>query len=158
MGQAARYWLIGDSCGREDLDNPERWLTPDASGLPTPANRLLDLTGWTISTFLATFSPRTNLWSNPHRVWVAEGRAQAARIAEQSLKDGSDGVIVLGSLAARMFDLQAEEAMEWRGRFAFVPHPALQSKQWLSPERRERGRAFFASLLHPPRDRRKTGG
>ncbi|MEQ1891072.1 MAG: hypothetical protein ABL998_00900 [Planctomycetota bacterium] len=153
----SRYWLIGDAPSILELEKPELWWRPDSSGLPSPANRLLDITGWTISTFLATFNPRTNLWANPHRVWVNEGRAQAARMAEQSLKDGSDGVIVLGSLAARMFDLQAEEAMEWRGRFAFVPHPALQSKQW-SPERREQGRAFFASLLHTPRARRKTGG
>lgn len=153
----ARYWLVGDYPSREAIATPESWLTPDETGLPNPANRLLDLTGWTLPVFLATFKPRVNLWANPNRIWVAEGRAQAARMAEQSLKDGSDGVIVLGSLAARMFDLHAEEEMEWHGRFAFVPHPAGQSRYW-TPEHRELARAFFGSLLRAPRASRKTSG
>lgn len=143
-----RYWLVGDSSGRCDRDAVDTW-TPDETGMPTPANRLLELTGWSIATFLATFCPRINLWSNPKRAWVDEGRAAAARVSSKSLADGSSGVVILGVRAAAMFELQPNELFEWHGRFAFVPHPSAQSKLW-TPEHRATGRAFFQRLLSPP--------
>ena len=147
------YWLVGDAPTRETLATPESWLTPDASGRPSPANRLLALTGWTLQVFLRTFAPRRNLWVNPNRVWTAEGRAQAAKIVTQSFNDGSDGVVVLGMRAASMFDLDANEPMTWRGRFAFVPHTAKQSQFW-TPEHRAQALAFFGGLLKRSAPRR----
>lgn len=155
MGVAvARYWLVGDAPPR-DAEVPDAWLTPDDSGLPTPANRLLEITGWSASVFLSTLRPRVNLWSNPNRIWKADGQAHAAKIARASLADGSAGVIILGVLAARMFDLHAGEAMEWHGRFAFVPHPAGHSRDWTA-ENKRRAREFFAAALTEARASRTT--
>lgn len=148
MRRAVRYWLVGDSAGRDHAGDASDFWTPDETGLPSPANRLLELTGWSIATFLATFCPRVNLWSNPNRIWVDEGRAAAARVSSQSLADGSIGVVILGARAAAMFGFNANEELEWRGRFAFVPHPSGQSRYWTT-EHRQQGRAFFASLLSP---------
>lgn len=153
----ARYYLVGDAPPQDEVETPDLWLTPDESGRRTPANRMLELTGWTLAVFLETFTPRTYLWKGRHWMWVREGRARAGKIAEASGADGSAGVVILGDRAAQMFDMHAEEPLTWCGRFAVVPHTSWQNGAYWTPERAARAREFFASLLHKPSARRKTG-
>lgn len=131
-------WLIGEAPTIGCADS----LTPDETGLPRSANRLLAITGWTLDEFLSVFDHRANLWRHPKQIWMDEGRRHAAEIAEES---GDARVVVLGARAAAAFGLT--EPFEWVGRFALCPHMAGKSWCfWNTPTAQSRAQAFFAEV------------
>lgn len=139
------FWLVGESPNRATVGQPDLWLVPDDSGLMHSANRLLALTGWTLDQYLGVFEHRTNLWHWPMRLWANDGRKHARQIAMQSTHD--DGVVILGSKAAEMFDLDDELPFTWVGRYAVIPHPSGRCRYWNEPGARETAREFFGDLL-----------
>jgi len=140
------YWLVGESPNSETVGKPHLWLRPDSTGIPHAANRLLTLTGWDLRTYMRVFPKRTNVWESPIHLWIQVGRERARKIAEESLDDGSAGVVVLGSKAAEAFGIGGDPYFQWIGRFVSVPHPSGRSRIWNQDGVKERARAFFETL------------
>lgn len=140
------YWLVGEAPAREHVDNPEIGLTPDGTGMPNLANRLLDLTGWTIGQFVAIFEVRTTVWKRAWPMWLDEGRKRAAAIGEAA--KGSEGVVLVGHMAAEAFGLQTDP-FEWCGRYACVPNPAPTrlARYMKVPGMQEKAREFFGGIM-----------
>lgn len=140
------YWLVGEAPNRATVGRPDLWLRPDSTTIPHAANRLLALTGWNLRTFLRVFPTRTNVWEKPIHLWIDVGRERARKIAEESLADGSAGVVILGAKAADVFGVGGEPYFEWVGRFVCVPHPSGRCRIWNQDGVRERAREFFEGL------------
>lgn len=145
------YWLVAESPTEETRDNPERALTPDDTGIPNLANRLLNLTGWTIGEFLSVFSNRRTVWKRPRPLWIDEGRKSAALISEAA--KGADGVVVMGHMAVAAFGLEGESPFEWIGKYASIPnpYPAMIGRYWNIQGMREKARGFFSGILEQHR-------
>lgn len=152
------YWLVGESPHPATVGRPDLWLTPDESGLPHTANRLLRLTGWTLDLFLQIFDRRTNVWTSPIHRWFADGRRNAARIAEEVCHDAeAQGVVVLGAKAARAFNLGDDEPLEWIGSYVFVPHPSGRCQFWNEPGNRAAAEGFFGEIARSSNPRHQRG-
>lgn len=162
------YWLVGDAPEKETgpsnatrvteiggFDRAERTLTPDDTGLPNLANRLLNLSGWTIGEFLSIFEVRTTVWKKPWPKWICEGRHR--KIAEEA-KD-ADGVVLVGHLCAEAFGVPMDP-FEWHGKYAVVPNPAPTrlTRYWNAPGMKDRARGFFDGLREQHRARKSPSG
>jgi hypothetical protein len=140
------FWLVGEAPTPETVGHPELWLLPDDSGIPHSANKLFSLTGWSRRLYVAIFDHRTTVWQHPQRIWIDEGRRKAAKIAEESMKAGTLGVLILGNKAAEAFWMAEEEPLVWVGRFCVIPHPSGRCRFWSQPGAHERARVFFKEL------------
>lgn len=151
------YWLVGEVPSKEPGATQATALTPDETGLPSPPNRLLSMTGWTIGEFLDVFRVRTTVWKQPWPQWMDEGRRRAAQIAEEAI--GAEGIVVVGHNAAAAFCLDGQDLFEWLGRYAVIPSPAPTrlARYWRVPGMRERAQGFFAGILERHRQSRARG-
>lgn len=141
------YWLVGEAPTKQTVDNPEAMLTPDDTGMPNLANRLLDLTGWTIGQFVSVFDVRTTVWKRHWPMWLDEGRQNASVIGEAA--KGAPGVVLVGQMAAAAFGLDGEALFEWFGRYSVIPNPApTRLMRYRNiPGLREKARDFFDQIL-----------
>lgn len=149
------YWLVGEA-PTTTVEQPEAVLTPDDTGRPSLANRLLQMTGWTIGEFKAVFDVRRTVWKRPWPLWLDEGRQRAASIGEDARV--AIGVVVVGQMAAAAFGLAGESPFEWAGKYAVVPHPCPTriARTWNVPGTREKAQAFFAQILKTYRARNRS--
>lgn len=138
------YWLVGDAPIAATAAHPELWMTPDDTGIPHVANRLLSFTGWTMDVYMRVFVRRTHVWRQPRPMWIDQGRERARLIAEESV--GSSGVVIIGEHAAMAFRMEHDRLLEWVGRFVRVPTPHGMCSFWSEVDAHERARAFFESL------------
>jgi len=141
------YWLVGEAPTRDNPEHPEDTVTPDDSGLPTLGNRLLAMTGWSRTEFLAVFQVRTTVWKRHWPLWMPEGKQRVRRIVEDA--EEAQGVVLVGHMAADAFGLKGEPLFEWIGRYAVVPHPAPTRlhRYWNLPGMREKAAQFFGGIL-----------
>lgn len=144
------YFLVGEAPNQAMVGRPQLWLLPDRTGLRHTANRLLELTRWSLDQYLRIFEHRTNLWPLPNRLWLIDGRAHAAAIMRQAAGAEADGVVLLGARVAECFGLFAWPRFEWCGRFtrpvAVIPHPSGRCRFWNDPGSRPRAVQFFDTL------------
>lgn len=137
------FWLVGEA-PTPRVPIP---MTPDDTGIPHAANRLLTITGWSCDEFCRIFSVRTTVWNNPTRLWMEVGRTAAAKLVERGRSSGAQGIAIMGPRAAEAFQMDDFEPFSWVGLLAVIPCPAARTKWWYSrPDSREVAQSFFQEI------------
>lgn len=170
-----RFLLLGLAPNPATASRPDLWLLPDGTGIPHAANRLLQLSGFTLQQYVDVFR-RDNLLhyvpslARPLSRDAAKGRLP---VVFQSIIDWQDlGVVLLGSWvtdvwlpagllrrhfdpftwyersAARLEHLSCSGLRrQWVNVYwAYIPHPSGRSRAWSDPELQTRARSFLQDL------------
>lgn len=146
------YLLVGQEPNEATKNHPNFWLLPDMTGKQHSANRLLLISKYSITEYLALFE-RTNLWPCSNAVTKAHTLVLRARAHQQR-------ILLLGKSTAAPFELYApagyrvsnpEFLIEYRSppsdlevRVWIVPHPSGRNRWWNKLENCALAYRFFA--------------
>jgi uracil-DNA glycosylase len=117
----------------------------------TPGRRLANLCGLTLDEFLSIFDTINVLERFPGKQGkgdsfpIEEARLHAAEIDVEKY----DLVLLAGKNVAAAFGWVDAQYMEWRERFAVIPHPSGVNRWWNNPRNMESMRRFMRSLFLP---------